>query len=205
MPGTQNTKKTLDYLDTIGTTDRGDVMPESAKALVQLAGFLIETASNNLDRKGNVATGNTISSMKAVNLELSGLKMSIDVEILSTYKFLDQGVRGVEGGSGKYSFKNKNVGKKMHGAILKWLKKRSLSGKVKYKAVSRNERKNKRINKAVNATKSRESLAYAVATSIKKKGIKPTKFFTNAIKATQKEQKKMLSKALKIDIINLLN
>lgn len=205
MPGIQNSKSTLDYLGTIGTTDRGDAMPETAKALVELAGFLIETATDNLERKGHIATGDTASSMKAVNLDLTGTKTSIDVQILSTYKFLDQGVKGTKSGNGKYQFKNNFVGKKMKSAILKWLKKRSLSGRIKYKAVSKNERKNKRINKAVNAAKSRESFAYAVATNIKKYGIDRTLFFTNAVKATQKESRKRFAAALKIDIINSIN
>lgn len=205
MPGIQNTKSTLDYLGTIGTTDRGDAMPETAKALVELAGFLIETATDNLQRKGHIATGDTASSMKIVNLDLSGVNMSVDVQILETYKFLDQGVKGTQGGNGKYQFKNNKVGKKMKSAILKWLKKRSAGGKIKYKAVSRNERKNKNINKTVNAAKSRESLAYAVATNIKKRGIDRTLFFTNAVKETQKESKKRFAASLKIDIINQIN
>lgn len=205
MPGIQNSNSTLDFLGTIGTKDRGDAMPETAKALVELAGFLIETATDNLERKGHIATGDTASSMKAVNLDLTGTKTSIDVQILSTYKFLDQGVKGTKSGNGKYQFKNNFVGKKMKSAILKWLKKRSLSGRIKYKAVSTNERKNKRINKAVNAVKSRESFAYAVATNIKKYGIDRTLFFTNAVKATQKESRKRFAAALKIDIINSIN
>lgn len=207
MPGLQNSKSTLDFLGTIGTTDRGDslLLNNTARALVDLAGFLIETATDNLQKKGNMATGETASSMKIKNLDLTAPKMSLDVEILSTYKFLDQGVKGTEGGSGRYQFRSKKVGKKMAMAILRWLKRRAAGGRTKYRAVSKNERKNKKIFKAVSSAKSREALAYAVATSIKKKGIKRTLFFTNAIKATQKEQKKMLGAALKVDIINSLN
>lgn len=201
MPGIQNNKSTLDYLGTIGTTDRGDAMPETAKALVELAGFLIETATDNLQRKGNIATGDTASSMKAVNLDLSGVNMSVDIQILSTYKFLDQGVKGTQGGTGKYSFKNNFVGKKMHSAIKKWLNKRGRGGRVKYTAVSKNESKNKKINKLG----SKDAIAYAVATNIKKRGIDRTLFFTNAVKETQKESKKRFAQALKIDIINQLN
>lgn len=207
MPGIQNSKATLDFLGTIGTTDRGEGLPlnATAKALVELGGFLIEEATNNLEKKGNVATGNTASSMKIVNVDLDGPVKSLDVEILGTYKFLDQGVKGVGGvGQGKYAFKTKRPSKKMAGAILKWLKKRSISGKIKYKGVSRNERKNKRINKAVSSAKSRESLAYGIAGKIKRDGIKPTYFFTNAIKSTEKKRKEMLGNAFKIDIINSL-
>jgi hypothetical protein len=207
MPGIQNNKSTLDYLSTIGTTDRGDVLPlsETGKALVELAAFLIETATANLQRKGNIATGATASSMKIVNVDLNGPVKSLDVEILKTYDFLNSGVKGTNGGTGKYQFKTKFANRKMMLAILKWLKKRSAGGKTKYKAVSANERKNKKINKTVSQAKSRESLAYAVSVNIKKKGIKPTKFFTNAIRDTQKEAKKKLGAAIKFDIINSLN
>lgn len=205
MPSNLNTKSTLDFLGTLGNKDRGDEMPATARALVELAGFLIEKATDNLERKGNIASGETASSMKIVNLDLSSPSMSVEVEILKTYKFLDQGVKGVDSGSGKYSFKTKYVNKKMMKSILKWLKRRSLSGKIKYKAVSKNERKDKAINKTVNAVKNREALAYAVATNIKKKGIKKTLFFTNAVKATQKESKKRFAEAFKIDLINSLS
>lgn len=214
MPDIASSKSNLAFLETIGTKDKGDGMAASAKALVELAGFLIITATDNLERKGNKATGNTASSMKIVNLDLSGAKKSLDIQILKTYKFLDQGVKGVEGGAGKYSFKNKFASRKMMLAILKWLKKRSLSGKIKYKAYGTGletggkgttERKNKRINKIVSTAKSRENLAYAVSVNIKKKGIKKTLFFTNAVKATQKEATKKFGAALKLDIINSIN
>ena len=207
MPGIQNSNKTLDFLNTLGTTDRGDQISfnNTTKALVELAGFLIEKATDNLQKKGNIATGNTASSMKIVNLDLRSRKKSLEVEILSTYKFLDQGVRGTHGGQGKYSFKTKFASRKMMLAILAWLKRRAAGGKIKYKSVSRSERKNKSINKAVTGAKSREALAYAVATNIKKKGIKRTLFFSNAIRDTRKEQVKKFGQAFKLDIIQTLS
>lgn len=207
MPGTQNSQSTLDFLGTIGSKDRGDnvSLNNTAKALVELAEFMITTARKNLDKKGNMATGRTASSMKAVNIQASAAKMSLDIEILSTYKFLDQGVKGVEGGKGKYAFKTKYANKKMATAILKWLRKRGAGGKVKYKAVSKNEKKNKRINKTLSTADNFKSLAYAVSVGIKKKGIDPTYFFTDAIKATEKLQKQKYAKALKLDIIQTIN
>lgn len=207
MPGIQNTKPLLQYLGTIGSDDRGDSLElsNSARALATLAGVIIGEASDNLERGGNVATGETISSMKARDIVAKGTTFELDVEILSTYKFLNDGVKGTEGGAGKYSFKTSRAGKKMAGAILKWIKTRSLSGKVKYKAVSKNERKNKRLNKTLSQAKSRESLSYAIATNIKKRGIKRTLFFTNAVKEARREQKKLFADALKLDIIESLN
>ena len=176
----------------------------SAKALVELSAFLIETATSNLDKNGNTATGNTASSMKARDIIVNGSQFELDIEIASTYKFLDQGVRGVESGTGKYKFKTKYPSAKMAKAIRAWLRVRKVA--TKYKAISKNERKNQRIKKLV---KSKDGLltglSYAIATNIKKKGIKPTKFFSKAIEATKKEQKRVYANAFKLDIIESLN
>jgi hypothetical protein len=215
MPGIQNSKSTLDFLGTLGNKDKGDGYPAVAKALAELAGFLIERATRNLQKGGNTATGATAASMKIVNVDLEGPVKSLDVEILKTYTFLDLGVKGVEGGKGKYSFKTKFANKKMALAILKWLRKRSVA--TKYKAHSsysdnlrgdakgRQERKNQAIKKIVNDAESKKRLAYAISVNIKKKGIKPTYFFRNAVRDTQKEAKKKLGAAIKFDIINSLN
>jgi hypothetical protein len=204
--GQQNSKKTLDYLGTIGSDDRGDnlQLSNTAAALVELAGFLIGEATDNLDKKGNTATGETASSMKAKDIEVNGSKLELDIEIVSTYKFLDQGVKGWESGRGKYQFKKIPAGKKMAGAIKAWLKVRKIA--TKYKAVSANERKNKRIKKMVESKDGLlTGLSYAIANNIKRKGIRPTKFFTNAVKATQLKQKEVYAKAFRIDIIESLN
>lgn len=206
MPGSQNSKSTLDFLSTIGSKDRGDqvTLSHTAQALVELAEFLISTATDNLDKKGNTATGDTISSMVARQIQITGTKMELDVEIKSTYKFLDQGVRGTEGGTGRYSFKTARAGKRMAMAIKSWLKVRRIASN--YKAMSKNEAKNKRIKKMVESADGKlTSLSYAIATSIKKKGIKPTKFFTNAVRDTKALQKKKYADALKLDIIESLN
>lgn len=206
MPGVQNTKKTLDFLGTIGSTDRGDDLKlnNTAKALVRLSDFLIDEATNNLRKKGNIASGGTEDSMKADNIEINGTKMSLDILIVDTYKFLDQGVKGVEGGQGKYSFKTKYPNEKMAKAIRAWLRYRKVA--TKYKAISKTESKNKKIQKIVKSAEGKlTGLSYAIATNIKKKGIKATKFFSNAIKATEKQAAKEYAEAFRLDIIESLN
>lgn len=207
MPGLQNSKSTLDFLGTIGSKDRGDnvAMGNIAKALVASGQFLIDTATDNLQREGNIASGQTSKSMKLVNINVKTMKMSVDVEILSTYKFLDQGVRGTQGGSGKYSFKTKYPNKKMALSILKWARKRGMSGRIKYTPKGASEAKNVSIRKTINRADNLKSLAYAISTNIKKKGIRPTKFFTDAVAKTRKHQKELLGKAFKLDVIETLN
>lgn len=102
-------------------------------------------------------------------------------------------------------------------AILKWIRRRGMRAKTypaKYGAFGdklktggrgKIERKDLRIKKMVDSATSYKAMAYAVATNIKKKGIKPTGFFSKAIVATRKEQKAKYAKAFKLDIIESLN
>ena len=205
MPGIQNSKGTLSFLDGLGTKDRGDKVEFNnvGAALVELADFLITEARGNMDKNGNTATGQTASSMKAGPLQTNASKLQVDISIDSTYKFLDQGVKGVEGGTGKYQFKTKYPNKKMALAILKWVRKRGIA--TKYKAISKTERKNQRIKRMIKKSDNLKGMAYAISTNIKKKGIKPTYFFSKAIEATKKEQKKRFADALKLDIIETFN
>lgn len=216
MPGIQNSKGTLSFLDGLGTKDRGDKVEFNnvGAALVELADFLITEARGNMDKNGNTATGQTASSMKAGPLQTNASKLQVDISIDSTYKFLDQGVKGWESGKGKYQFKKPNWGRKKGKAggkkvspmvlsILKWVRKRGVA--TKYKAISKTEVKNQRIKRMVKESNNLKGMAYAISTNIKKKGIKPTKFFTKAIEATKKEQKKRFAEALKLDIIETFN
>ena len=205
MPGIQNSKETLSFLDGLGSNDRGDKVQFNniSAALVELADFLITEARGNMDKKGNTATGGTASSMKASDVFTNATKLQVDISIDSTYKFLDQGVKGVEGGTGKYQFKTKYPNKKMALAILKWVRKRGIA--TKYKAISKTERKNQRIKRMIKKSDNLKGMAYAISTNIKKKGIKPTYFFSKAIEATKKEQKKVYAEALKLDIIETFN
>lgn len=205
MPGIQNSKGTLSFLDGLGSNDRGDKVEFNnvGAALVELADFLITEARGNMDKGGNVATGHTASSMKAGPLQTNATRLQVDISLDSTYKFLDQGVKGTEGGQGKYSFKTSHPNKKMALAILKWVRKRGIA--TKYKAISKTEVKNQRIKRMIKKSNNLKGMAYAIATNIKKKGIKPTKFFTKAIESTKKEQKKRFADALKLDIIETLS
>ena len=205
MPGIQNSKGTLSFLDGLGTKDRGDKVEFNnvGAALVELADFLITEARSNMDKNGNTATGQTASSMKASDVKTNATKLQVDISIDSTYKFLDQGVKGVEGGTGKYQFKTKYPNKKMALAILKWVRKRGIA--TKYKAISKTERKNQRIKRMIKKSDNLKGMAYAISTNIKKKGIKPTYFFSKAIESTKKEQKKVYAEALKLDIIETFN
>lgn len=204
MPGipTGNKQLQLARLDLEGTTDRGDSiqLSNTARVLVDMAAYLISEAQNNLNNDGTNTTGDLESSMSISDLDISGQRMSVDVLILDRYKFINDGVKGVEGGTGKYQFKTIRPTVEMVRSIKSWLRKRGARA-TKYKAISRTERKDKRIKKMKTEAESQTSLAWAVATSVKKKGIKPTKFFTKAVRATEKKFREEMANGIKLDII----
>lgn len=193
-------------LEELGNNDRGDkvTLGASAQVLVNMADYLITQAGNNLNKSGAQATGELESSMSARDIEIDGSKMYLDIEILDRYRFTDEGVNGLENSQGsQYSFKTKRPSVGMKNSIKKWLRIRG-NRAMKYKAISKTERRDQSINRLRKKTDSQESLAWAVATSIKKKGIKKTKFFTNAVRATERQFRSEIARGFKIDIINSL-
>lgn len=206
MPGIPSGKKQLALagLDSLGSNDRGDSLElsETAKALVDIAYCVVSTAQDNLDKDGSVATAELESSIQAENIKIDGTSLSVDIVLLDRYKFINDGVKGVESGKGKYQFKTIYPSKKMATAILKWVRKRGIA--TKYKAISKTERKNKRIKKMIEESDNLKGMAYAISTNIKKKGIKPTKFFTKALKGCTDNLPDVIAKGYKLDIINSL-
>jgi hypothetical protein len=194
-------------LDNLGSNDKGDQVTFAATAqkLVDMAEYLITEAQQNLQKSGAVASGELESSISARDIVVDGTKLSIDIELLDRYVFTDEGVNGLERNVGsRFSFKTKRPGYAMQKAIKAWMRLRGRRA-VKYTAISKVEKKDKRIKKMKDDAKSQNSLAFAVATNIKKRGIKPTKFFSKAVKATRTKFEKEIAAGYRIDIINSLN
>jgi len=181
------------------------LVPKNAYGkLIEMAGFLIEEAQNNLNKAGKTSTGGLSSSLKIINPQVrNGVLMQVDVEANDYYKFVDGGVSGTKGGSGEFSFKNNFVGSKMLNAIRRWIVKEKIRGRAdnKYRGISKREDFRKKL---YSENTNSMSLAWAMAKSIKMKGLKPTNFMRNAITATGREVKSEMGKAFKIDIIRSL-
>jgi hypothetical protein len=186
------------FFDDLGSDEEFQPV-ETLSTLIQLAGELVGTAQENLNVVDRVATGSLSESLKILNPEVTGETIRVDIEALYYYRFIDQGVKGTKGGNGKYQFRNDLVGRNMLNAIRKWVIREKLKMRTnkKYKAISKREAKRKRI------TDTSTSISYAIAKSIKRKGLKKTMFFTNAVINTQNKLKD-LAVPLKIDIINTL-
>lgn len=202
MPGLPTGNRQLQQagLESLGAEKA--LFVEVGNALFEIAQSIINKSIDNLEKKGNVATGNLISKMKIENYSEKNGNVSLEIVMPDYAEYLDKGVNGIEVGYGSpYSYKSKMPPTK---EIRKWLVKRGRKARAdKYKPVSTTDRKNKRLRKAVSENDT-NSLAFAIARSIYKRGIKPTKFLSKAIKDTQKEFRDKISKAFQVGVINSL-
>jgi hypothetical protein len=187
------------FFDSIGSSE--DLKPtETLSALYLLAGGLVDDAQKNLNKADQVASGKLSESLKVLNPESVGRNVRIDISALYYFKFLNEGVKGTKGGSGKYAFKNNKVGGKMLTSIRKWLIREGLKSRTRTggPAITKRESRRKSITETSN------SVAYGIAVGVKMKGIKRSNFFTDAVRTTQAKAKDQLAKGLKLDIINSL-
>lgn len=183
------------FLDDLGS----DFEPtQTTDALILAAAYLVEQAQNELSKAGHVSSGNLSDSIVANDPQEINNKVSIDVEALFYYQFLNKGVRGTKGGAGQYSFKSSYPSTEMVSAIEAWIKR---SGKAstnvdKKRSASAKEVKNKTVSEL--------DTAYAVARAIKQKGIRATYFFDRAIALATKYTEQELGKSFSADIINAI-
>lgn len=173
---------------------------KATSKLILAAGKIVEEAQNNLNKSDRVASGALSESLTIIDPVKEGNKIRIDISALPYWKFINDGVKGVKSGqpSSKYSFKNMFVGKKMVKAIRKWLIREGLKTKAKGqgKPVSKREKKRKSITDTSN------SIAYAIAKSVKANGLKKTNFLTKAVREGNKYAKDQIGKGFKADIID---
>lgn len=184
------------FLDSIGADRDALPLDETMKALVYLAGTLINESANNLEKGGHVGSGALASSFKVLDPRTIGKDLVLDIEALAYYQFLNRGVKGTKKGSGEYSFKSSYPSQKMVDSIRKWMKSAGMTTRNVKKPVGKLEVKRKSI--------AQFDGAYAVARSIKQNGIKKTGFFDKAFQKTNNIANQELGKALKLDVINSL-
>lgn len=185
------------FLDRIGGNDFSDFVPkESMKALITLSGILIENAQKNLQQQGSVSSGALSDSFVVNDPKYIDSKISLDVMANFYYRFLNKGVRGTKRGSGQFAFKTSNPSQAMVKSIEKWISRSGLSSANVTKSVSSLESKNKTVGQF--------SKAYAVARSIKMKGIRATNFYDKAVQIAEGYARDVLGRALKVDIIDSL-
>jgi hypothetical protein len=200
------------FLDLTGSS-RLDYGPVSLDALSdKLAAIAIqfaEIARQKLDAADRVASGGLSDSIIPTDVEIMGTVYRVNVNVKEFYKFVDKGVRGWQdekGGNSPYQFKQYTgrSGKKnslMVTAIRKWLIREGLKGAGKENA---HKKASLRDRKRASITDSSTRAAIVMSKSIRKKGLRPSHFWTDALAEVEKLMKQQLGEAMKIDIVNNL-
>lgn len=184
------------FLDDIGS-DKDSFQPkETVSVLLQLAGELIDNAQENLNASNTNASGKLSESIEAEEPTTGNGFIQQDISMNFYGQFVNKGVRGTKGGRGQYAFKNEAVGSKMLKSFQSYIKEARSKIGTEPKGMGRNESKNAAVAERQNA--------YAMARSVKQKGIKPTYFMDKAINDIDKDIEERFGEALRIDVINSL-
>lgn len=191
------------FLDSIGTDRDGLPLKETYSEVIVLAGELIEQAQKNLISSNSISSGSLSESLVASDPRTIASSMLVDIYMNFYGLFVNKGVKGTKAGGSLagYSFQTDMPGRKMLTAIAEWARRGKLttSSVKKYSGHGAHERKQRSLAKITEANK-----VFAVARSIKQKGIKATGFLDSAIRQTAVKVSDRLGAALKIDIINSL-
>jgi hypothetical protein len=181
----------------------GDVeLSEVERKITEWAGYFKIRVEAELQEANAINTGGLSDTIQWTDIKEEGGSVSVDIKAASYYKFPNYGVKGTQSGRSNngYAFKNNKVGKSMASAIKEWARVEGI--KAAAKEVKRSpinqERKGVGIQDPLN------SLSYAIATNIKKKGIRPVGFIEKAADATSEKMQKELGQAFAIDLINNL-
>lgn len=133
----------------------------------------VDNARSILQAKNAIASSQLLQSIRTIDTTSSPNVISIGITAEDYYTFVDEGVRGIGGGkkpkqsTGKYSFKNAFVGKRMKDAIADWITNKGIQVRTS-KAQSK-----------VSVLQQRDRLAFVIARSIKKNGLEQTKFWSD--------------------------
>lgn len=146
---------------------------------------IIEALRQNLIEKDKDQPGRLIQSINVL-IEQRGSRLSFELSMEDYWKYVDEGRR---------------PGGKMppQKALLDFIKFRGISGNTKQ--VKLRNRTVKKAVRQVSRDKKLKQIAFAIGQTIKEKGIKPTRFFSEVINDDLKARLKAdLTKALKRDI-----
>lgn len=178
---------------------RAEELPTLERFLVLSAANFILKVKENIEALGISDTGALSDDLAEGQLEKSNQGYSITMgypqgsKAAKYYDYVNKGVKGFDGSSNRnstspYSFKNirnKKGGVLIGGAMLKnissWVNRNGLRGNDV--AITKRQAKRQSLSKMVSEASKKKSLAYAIAVNIKKRGLKQTRFFDNAVES----------------------
>jgi hypothetical protein len=167
----------------------------------QLAARYIDIVSDKINEKDVVSSGRMADEMQPTMLEFDGKSYRIGITAPEYSTYQDEGVNGwaIDRGS-RFSFKTRGVDPngEMVKSVKAWIQREGASARNVSRAISAREAKGKTMMDA--STRAAVSASYF----IKRKGIKPRKFWAEATDEFKTEMENELGIALKIDIINCI-
>lgn len=156
---------------------------------------------DELERADKDQPGNLIQSIgENTFVERQGDKITFQIGMNDYWKFVDKGVDGTERKHGS-KYKYKNDGKPINlQAVKDFIAARGIQ--LKKKAIPKvKNKKIKKTLKKISREKAQLSAAFAIGRTIKKKGIKPTHFYTNVVNDNYKKMvQQNLASVLKKDV-----
>lgn len=158
------------------------------KYMLQSAKAFLDRAKDNIRKNALISSGD-LESQLTYETEVGSNTYTLfvgypaDSTASKYYDYINKGVKGYTSGTPNsiYKFKSPFPNRKMAASIFSWANK--LRIRDKYDAnVNKTKFGKKRasITKMISEAENKKKLAYAISSSIKKKGIKKTRFFDNA-------------------------
>lgn len=182
-------------------------LPKVEGILETYALAFIEEAQKNINNKGLTSKGNMSDLVFNIEQTKSGYTISVGYDqsnpAAKYYDFQNKGVAGVgKTIASPYSFKHIYPSRQMVTDIMSWLKTANISSRNESQKFGLSKLQTKRKSLSGVKRKDMRSVAYGIATAIKKKGIKQSNFFDDAISKTfGKDFINKVSEALRADVI----
>lgn len=157
------------------------IQNEIANVLQRWSEEKIVKAKGILASKNSNASMNLSQSLMTFDVKIVGDSISIGIgfadnpkqQASTYYKYVDEGVKGIGGGkrqaitTGRYSYKNAFVPKKMVSSIQSWIAQKGIRVR------------NTKTESGADVIKRAEQLAYVIAKSVKRTGIGKTMFWSD--------------------------
>lgn len=186
-----------------------DSLPLTQRLLIEAAAVFVQNAQSNIQKPKNgrnlVSSGALFDSVYSSPLRVEQTSISLDLGYKGKAKdyadYVNEGVRGViaqgsRAPNSPYAFdpgKGLTPGPSMRAALEKWIK--SNRSKIRNTPANVNYRKSRggqvagatatqQKRRALSQGESVKTLAYAIGTNIRKKGLRRSGFFDNAIRDT---------------------
>lgn len=170
-------------------------LPILEKVLYDYGLAFNKAIQDNLEKTGSISSGALADPSQPVITKFGtsyvlNLGYPSGSKQIEYYDYINKGVKGYDSGSPSntpYSFKSPYPNRKMAANIFAWLNNARKSVRAdsvatnKKGKVDKTETKRQALKKIVSEADNKKRLAYAISSSIKKKGIEPTKYLDNAI------------------------